>query len=127
MKTILAACGGALLACAVVHADEAAGSLYVPYHASGIYAAGETVGWHVTLPWGSPAASYVIRRNNQDEIGHGRIVAGRPANIEARLDEPGMVYVEITDITPGAKPHALGAAVAPERIQPSIAAPADFD
>ena len=38
-----------------------------------------------------------------------------------------MVYVEVTENTPGAKPRALGAAVAPEKIAPSIPAPADFD
>jgi cephalosporin-C deacetylase len=116
-----------LFLCGAAWADESAGPLYVPYHASGIYALGETAGWHVTLPWSAPAATYVIRKNNLDEIGRGTIHPGTPANIEARLDEPGMVYVEVTDDTPGAKPHALGAAVAPERIQPSIAAPADFD
>jgi cephalosporin-C deacetylase-like acetyl esterase/lysophospholipase L1-like esterase len=38
-----------------------------------------------------------------------------------------MVYVEVTENSPGARPKALGAAVAPEKIQPSIPAPADFD
>jgi cephalosporin-C deacetylase len=127
MKSLRAALTAALLACAVAHADESAGPLYVPYHVSSIYALGETVGWHVTLPWGSPSASYIIRSNNLDEIGRGRIVAGTPTNIETKLDQPGMVYVEVTDETPGARPRALGAAVAPEKIQPSIAAPADFD
>jgi cephalosporin-C deacetylase len=111
---------------AAAHADESAGPLYVPYHASGIYALGETAGWNVTLPWNAPAVTYVIRRNNLDEIGRGFIRPGRPGRIEAKLDEPGMVYVEITD-TSNAKPRALGAAVAPEKIGPAIPAPADFD
>src|SRR4051812_30513385 len=108
-------------------ADEAAGPAYVPYHSSGIYALGETVGWHVTLPWSSPTVRYEIRSNNLGEIGHGSLVPGVPSTIEAKLDEPGMVYVEITENTPGAKPRALGAAVAPERIEPAIPAPKDFD
>jgi cephalosporin-C deacetylase len=108
-------------------ADESAGPLYVPFKSSNIYALGETAGWYVTLPWGSPGASYVIRKNNLDEIGHGRILPGKPTSIEAKLDEPGMVYVEVLENTPGAKPKALGAAVAPEKIQPSIPAPPDFD
>src|SRR4051812_33924131 len=127
MKIFRAALAAVLFACAVAHGDESAGPLYVPYQVSSIYALGQTVGWHVTLPWGSPAVSYVIRKNNLEELGHGRIVAGTPANIETRLDEPGMVYVEVTEETPGAKPKALGAAVAPEKILPSIGAPADFD
>jgi cephalosporin-C deacetylase len=116
-----------LLLCAVALADESAGPFYVPYHASGIYALGETAGWNVTLPWSSPAVTYVVRKNNLDEIGRGTIEPGTPSRIEAKLDEPGMVYVEITESTPDAKPRALGAAVAPERIGPSIPAPADFD
>ena len=61
--------------------------------------------------------SYVIRKNNLAELGRGTITPGHPTKIEAKLDEPGMVYVEITENTPGAKPRALGAAVAPEKIR----------
>ncbi len=88
---------------------------------------GEPVGWHVTLPWNAPAVSYVIRKNNLAEIGRGIIKPGKPNKIEVTLDEPAMVYVEVTENTAGAKPRALGAAVAPEKIQPAIPAPADFD
>ena len=117
----------ALFLCASAMADESAGSAYVPYQPSGIYALGETAGWNVTLPWNSPTVSYVIRKNNLAELGRGTITPGQPTKIEAKLDEPGMVYVEITENTTGAKPRALGAAVAPEKIAPSIPAPADFD
>src|SRR5688572_11200293 len=127
MKTLRVLLAATLLACTAALADESAGPLYVPYQPSGIYALGETVGWHVTLPWNSPAASYVIRKNNLGEIGRGKITPGYPAKIEATLDEPGMVFVEVTENTPGAKPKALGAAVSPEKIAPSIPAPADFD
>jgi cephalosporin-C deacetylase len=127
MKMFRAALVAGLFLCAPAFADESAGPLYVPYKSTNIYALGETAGWYVTLPWGSPSVTYVIRRNNLDEIGHGKIVPGKPTAIEARLDEPGMVYVEVTENTPGAKPKALGAVVAPEKIQPSIPAPADFD
>ena len=117
----------AMFLCASALADESAGSAYVPYRPSGIYALGETAGWHVTLPWSAPAVSYVIRKNNLLEIGRGRITPGKPSIIEATLDEPGMVYVEITDNRPGAMPRALGAAVAPGKIVPAIPAPKDFD
>jgi cephalosporin-C deacetylase len=127
MKLFHAALAAALLGCATAQADESAGSLYVPYKASGIYELGETAGWYVTLPWGSPAVTYVVRSNNLDEIGRGRIEPGKPAIIEAKLDAPGMVFVEVTENSPGAKPKALGAAVAPGKIQPAIRAPADFD
>ena len=77
------------------------GPAYVPYQPSGIYALGETAGWNVTLPWNSPTVSYVIRKNNLAEIGRGTLTPGKPAKIEAKLDEPGMVYVEITENTSG--------------------------
>ncbi|HEU4779307.1 MAG TPA: GDSL-type esterase/lipase family protein [Steroidobacteraceae bacterium] len=127
MRSTRAPLFAALFLCAAALADEAAGPLYVPYQPSGIYALGETAGWNVTLPWNSPTVSYVIRKNNLDEIGRGIITPGYPTKIEAKLDEPGMVYVEVTQNTPGAKPKALGAAVAPEKIAPAIPAPADFD
>jgi cephalosporin-C deacetylase len=127
MKLVRAAFAAALLACVPVLADESAGPLYVPYQSSGIYALGETVGWNVTLPWSAASAEYIIRMNNLEEVGRGRIRPGTPARIEFTPKEPGMVYVEVTDVSPGAKPRALGAAVAPDRIQPSIPAPADFD
>jgi cephalosporin-C deacetylase-like acetyl esterase/lysophospholipase L1-like esterase len=117
----------ALFLCASALADESAGPAYVPYQPSGIYALGETAGWNVTLPWHSPTVSYVIRKNNLAELARGTITPGHPTKIEAKLDEPGMVYVEITENTPGAKPRALGAAVAPEKIAPSVPVPADFD
>jgi cephalosporin-C deacetylase-like acetyl esterase/lysophospholipase L1-like esterase len=127
MKIQRLICVAALAIASLAVADESAGPAFVPYHSSGIYALGETAGWNVTLPWNSPTLSYVIRRNNLDEIGRGTIKPGKPTTIEAKLDEPGMVYVEITDGAPNAKPRALGAAVAPDKIAPSIPAPADFD
>jgi cephalosporin-C deacetylase len=111
----------------VSRADESAGPHFVPYQPSGIYALGDTVGWNVTLPWNSPSVSYVIRRNNHTEIGRGTLRPGLPARIEAILAEPGMVYVEVTENRPGASPKALGAAVAPEKIQRAIPEPRDFD
>ncbi len=127
MKSIRAALLLALISCGVVPADETPGPFYVPYKPSGIYALGDTVGWNVTLPWTSPGARYVIRENNLKELASGTIKPGTPTRIETELDAPGMVYVEITDNTRDAQPKALGAAVAPEKIQPSIPAPADFD
>ena len=110
-----AACRGAVRSLSLpVSADESAGPHYVPYNASSIYALDETVGWHVTLPWSSPPVSYVIRKNNLAEIGRGSIKPGIPAKIEAKLDEPGMVYVEITENAPRAPSRVRsGAVVAP--------------
>src|SRR5215207_3919317 len=105
---------------------------FTPYRAGGIYAVGEKVGWTAALPPGAaPAAgyTYTVRKNNQDVIKTGALdfSPGRATtpNIEVTLDEPAMVYVQVS--TPGGAVLALGAAVAPERLQPSVARPADFD
>ncbi|HUQ12535.1 MAG TPA: GDSL-type esterase/lipase family protein [Steroidobacteraceae bacterium] len=116
-----------LLIARLAFADEHAGTSYVPYHANSMYALGDTVGWNMTLPWTAPGASYVIRKNNLDEIGRGVIKPGAPSKIEVKLDEPGMVYVEVTENTKDAKPKALGAVVEAGKIAPSIPAPKDFD
>ncbi|MGA9771472.1 MAG: acetylxylan esterase [Blastocatellia bacterium] len=101
-----------------------------PYKASGIYGVGEKVGWSVTLPQDyAPAGgyAYTIRKNNQDVIKTGNLdfLAGR-ATIEITLDEPAMIYVQISQGGHGAG-MAVGAAVAPEKLRPSVPRPADFD
>jgi hypothetical protein len=60
-------------ASATARADETPGPGYVPYHSSGIYALGETVGWNVTLPWEAVPATYVIRKNNLEAARLSRI------------------------------------------------------
>jgi cephalosporin-C deacetylase-like acetyl esterase/lysophospholipase L1-like esterase len=127
MKLWKAALAAAIFSACIARADEHAGPQYVPYHANSMYALGDTVGWNVTLPWSAPGASYVIRKNNLDEIGRGTIKPGTPTKIEVKLDEPGMVYVEDTENSRDAKPKALGAVVEAGKIRPSIPAPKDFD
>src|ERR1041384_5881791 len=127
MKLWSAALAAAVIFAGVARADEHAGPQYVPYRPNSTYALSDTVGWNVTLPWNASSVSYVIRKNNLGEIGRGTIKPGVPSKIEVKLDEPGMVYVEVTENKADAKPRALGAAVAPEKIRPSIPAPQDFD
>jgi cephalosporin-C deacetylase-like acetyl esterase/lysophospholipase L1-like esterase len=107
-----------------------------PYRASGIYGIGEKVGWTASLPQSvvstTGGSTYTIKKNNQEVIKTGSLdfSSGRAA-IEVTLNEPAMVYVKISpggDSTSGsAADIALGAAVAPERLQPSVPRPADFD
>ena len=126
--------------------------VFTPYHASGIYEVGETVGWTVTP--GSPPPSdkykWTIRRNNATELKEGALDLGTgQATIEIVGDQPGMIYVAVQayeDVkSPGAPPsgesprfvggnagrntgfYAVGAAVAPTRIGLSTPRPADFD
>lgn len=102
-----------------------------PFHQDGIYALGEKVGWTVTLPPGAalPAGgfSYALKKNNSEVIQSGDLaLASGRATIETTLDEPAMIYVEVSPR--GGKPCAVaGAAVAPTQLQPSVPRPADFD
>jgi cephalosporin-C deacetylase len=107
----------------------------MPYHASGIYRIGEKVGWTVSLPQGTVPTgsySYTIKKNNLDVLKTGNLDFSQGRNtIEITLNEPAMVYVQLS--FPGAKERgpgaamALGAAVAPEKLRPSVPRPADFD
>ena len=122
-------------------AAEAQQPTFTPDHANGIYAAGERVGWMVTLPKGVKAAgpyTYVIRRNGADSIGSGTLTLAKGrGRIETSLTEPAMLVVEVkppagvTDFgnqsTGGKGRVRLGAAVAPTRITASEPKPADFD
>lgn len=128
---ILAARGSILTALLLAAAPAATQPAFAPFHADGIYAVGDRVGWTVTLPAGAHVPDggyrYVIRRNNADALKDAPLdLSSGSTTIETALDAPGMVAVEIT----GAKddtPILLGAAVAPFDLQPSVPRPADFD
>ncbi|HLK15269.1 MAG TPA: acetylxylan esterase [Fimbriimonadaceae bacterium] len=116
--------------------------IFTPYHASGIYDVGETVGWTVSLPEGvAPPAgrvAYSVRRNNFEPIKSGELdLSSGKATIELPADQPSMVYVQLTlppsneaDPAPGFRPRrplVAGAAIAPSKLKPVVARPADFD
>jgi cephalosporin-C deacetylase len=99
-----------------------------PHKASGIYDLGEKVGWTIARPQGVTGEyTYEVRKNNQGVIKSGRLdFSAGAATLEVTLDEPAMVYVEVSPSGGGA-PLALGAAVAPEKLSPSVPRPKDFD
>lgn len=103
-----------------------------PYRPGGIYALGERVGWTITAMPGAKAAGrfrFVVRKNNQDPIRSGTLdLSSGTAALEVTSAEPAMLYLEIApEAAPNAEPRAAGAAVAPERLRPSVPRPADFD
>jgi cephalosporin-C deacetylase-like acetyl esterase/lysophospholipase L1-like esterase len=117
-----------------------------PFKAGGIYALGETAGWTVTLPAGTAPSgeySYTIRKNNFEVLRSGKLDLSQPATIEATVDEPAMLYVEVKAADPAGIPTAganvgataganmgaivVGAAIAPDQLQPSVPEPPDFD
>lgn len=113
-----------------------------PYDKTGIYTVGSTVGWHVSVAEGQHGVlggyTYVVKENGGRTIKSGSLdLAKGPATLETSLAAPGMVRVEIRppmgvknfgDVhTGGDGVVVLGAAVAPTKIQPVVARPADFD
>jgi cephalosporin-C deacetylase len=142
-----------LLAAATVAAQRgpiAQELVFAPYHASGLYDVGETVGWTVTPGPNPPAYAYkwTIRRNNAVVLKEGMLdlTPGRNT-IEVVGDAPGMLYVAVEaykTLAPAAPTgeaprfsggntgrntgfYAVGAAVAPGKIGLSVPRPADFD
>ena len=115
----------------VARTASAAPPVFTPFHATGIYAVGERVGWTLVVAEGCAAPAggyrYTIRKNNADTIGAGTLdPAAGAVTIETALDEPGMVFVQV-DTGDAAHPVTLGAAVAPTRLTPAAPRPADFD
>jgi cephalosporin-C deacetylase len=120
---------------------------FAPYHSTGIYDVGETVGWIVTPGPETPTYAYrwTVRRNNAVILKEGKLdLSSGQARIEAVSAEPGMLYVAIEPYAaasgdPIVPPYtggntgrdnglyAVGAAVAPAKIGLSIPRPDDFD
>lgn len=126
---------------------------FAPYHASGIYDVGETVGWTVTPGPVTPAYLYrwTIRRNNAVVLKEGKLdLSSGSDRIEIVGDQPEMIYVAIQAYAnlDGETPapdaaaaahftggntgrntgyYAVGAAVAPAKLGLSTPRPGDFD
>jgi cephalosporin-C deacetylase-like acetyl esterase len=88
---------------------------FAPYHPSGIYDIGETVGWTVTPGPVTPTYAYkwTIRRNNAVVLKEGKLdLSSGTDKIEITGDQPEMIYVavEAYDDLPGAAPAAIPAA-----------------
>jgi len=122
---------------------------FAPYHASGIYDIGETVGWTITPGPAAPTYRYrwTIRQNNAVVLKDGVLdLANGKGTIEITAAQPGMIYVAVQafeDLTPSAGSgtatfvggnagrndgfYAVGAAIAPSKIEPPTPRPQDFD
>jgi cephalosporin-C deacetylase len=120
---------------------------FAPFHSSGIYKVGETVGWTVTPGPVPPTYAYkwTIRRNNAVVLKEGKLdLSSGKGAIEIVGDQPEMIYVAIepyANLAPSASApsfvggntgrdnglYAVGAAVAPTKLGLSTPRPADFD
>ena len=130
---------------------------FTPFHANGLYKAGEPYGWTVRAPMGMSTQdpltySYTVRENNQTEIANGTLdLSSGSATISGTLGHAAMVYVRLTPVreaplvvvappaapAPGRGPAGpspadldkltVGAAIDPTNFKVSIPRPADFD
>jgi cephalosporin-C deacetylase len=102
MRNVLCA---ALLACVLAPLAAAAAAdqsplVFTPFHADGIYALGEKVGWTVTLAPNAVAPKgrfgYIIRSNDLDVVKTGSFdLSSGAATIETTFDQPAMLYVAV--------------------------------
>jgi cephalosporin-C deacetylase-like acetyl esterase len=105
--------------------------LVAPDSAQGIYQPGQIIRWKVQAKGaGAAEAAYVLKKGGLTELSKGKVPLpdGR-GQIEVKLDEPGWLLVEVS-VKPaqGKKLTALGGAlVSPEKIQPALPRPDDFD
>jgi cephalosporin-C deacetylase len=108
-----------------------------PRNPTGVYRISETVAWSVKRGASSADSAnangkhtFVVRKNNQDVIKQGEIDLSAPdATIEASLDEPGMLYLEVEPPGGGQRSGGAvaGAAVGPTELKPVAPRPDDFD
>ena len=71
---------------------------FQPYHASGMYDVGDTVGWIVSPGSTAPTYAYrwTVRRNNADVLKEGKLdLSSGKDKIEIVGDQPEMIYVAI--------------------------------
>jgi cephalosporin-C deacetylase len=120
--------------------------VFTPYHATGIYDIGDTVGWTVAPGPVEPTYAYkwTVRRNNAVVLKEGKLdLSSGQDKIEISGGEPEMIYVAIEPVAnPAAADstgfvggntgrnnglYAVGAAVAPDKIGLAAPRPADFD
>ena len=133
------------LLCAPLLASAQHQLTFVPFHSSGIYKLGEVAGWNVVTTPNTTCLhyDYTVKENNQAILKTGQLdLSSGSAKIEAQVNEPAMLYVEVDAACPAAAPAdaaanakpapptpeaVLGAAIAPTQLQPSVPRPADFD
>lgn len=95
-----------------------------PFRSSGIYRVGEKVGWKIAPVEGG--VEYTLRQNGGMLLQEGKLDFSKgPATIEATLDEPAMLFLQLKAANGPAAD--FGAAVSPERIKPVVSTPDDFD
>jgi hypothetical protein len=101
---------GLLVALFSTHASAQQDLTFTPFHANGLYQPGEKLGWTVTRSDGAAGPTrfvYDITKNELEVLRSGTLdLSSGTATIEAVLDEPCMVFVELrpegASLAPGA-------------------------
>lgn len=100
-----------------------------PYHASGLYEVGDTVGWVVSRGPTAPTYAYkwTARRNNKDVLKEGKLdLTSGHDKIEILADQPEMIYVAIEPYAKLAGDNASSADAPSSPSDPSHTAPPAF-
>lgn len=117
-----------LLLCAGLSAQEVR---IRPANEQGIYQPGETIRWNLQVKGLEDAqASYVLKKGGLTEVSQGVAkLSNGEGQIEGHLEDPGWLLLEVTvrSGTNKAVKALGGALVSPDKIQPSVPRPADFD
>src|SRR5262245_18360272 len=113
-------------------AQVANGSLQVHTdHPTGVYATGERIRWNVDplILKAFSQGSYTLKKNGLTAILEGQLTLKGGEEIDSNLEEPGTLLLEIQAVDPESRTsrHFGGAVAAPEKIQPSMPRPEDFD
>lgn len=103
--------------------------------ATAVYSLGDTVRFLVDVtengqPVQSGAVGYVLDDEGPNRVAAGEVkLSGGPAVISGKLPKPGFLRCRVTFQPKFGKPMqaVAGAAVSPEKIEPSMPAPDDFD
>lgn len=102
-----------------------------PDNGQGVYQPGQTIRWNVEATGADVAeAAFTLKAGGLTDLSQGKIaLSDGKGQIEAQRDAPGWLLVEVS-IQPaaGRKVTALGGAlVSPEKLQPAVPRPDDFD
>jgi cephalosporin-C deacetylase-like acetyl esterase len=127
---LLCALGGAVCHAAPPATPPLPELTVTPDRKAETYAVGNIVGWSIARASDSAQRTYhfTVRRNGLTPVAAGQLVfTANVARIALVAHEPEMLYVEITASDAQNAPLLLGAAVAPQQLQPAVPTPADFD
>jgi cephalosporin-C deacetylase len=120
----------ALLAGATCLAQEI---VITPQKTNGVYEVGEKIRWRVEAKREAAtnvtSVRYVLKKGGWTVTRQGKLeLANGAASLETSLDEPGTILAEFeADVAAKKIKAQAGAAIAPDKIRPSAAPPADFE